>query len=401
MNFKKSALFLLICGVTLNFSFASSSKKEKDFLIENEIKFKKKSFNFKMNPYENLYFTENFILVPAFEKNLSIFVISKNLTELHKFRINKYKDIENSFEFKGKIYILGNFYIKGRLLRCLYEIGVKENSFNKVMCDTTVNILKRFNLPERKSGLPEIYPSDDKKILLIVRNGLVFVGFSLQRPKYQYQDGVIVLLNKNKDVLWKVRLNKDFRPDYFYNPQGIFCVKKNVFSKIDNKGNLIKIKDDIRFFTKIAKDKSFSHYYLDRLKLTGNRKFIYLINEDKSYVLPKSYCKIFDDFCISKDYFYNYKSKKVVKNSTGKEPFCKIKNYFIFKEDVLKNKGLYVNKTDTVIKFYKLSQNKFTGYLKFKVKKDTKESYYCWNDYLIRELKKGENRSIEFYKLQD
>ena len=401
MNLKKSSLAIfLISGILFNSSFSSSKKQDKDLLVENSLKFEKKSFVFKMNPYENIYFTDNFILIPTVEEGFPIYIFDKSVNKDFKIRTGNYKDIEEVLEFEGKVYLFGNYFVKNRLLRCLFEIDKENRISEKVLCGTSFRFLKKFGIPDRKSGLPKLYPSKDRNIFLLIRNGLVFVGFVLQRPRYEYQDGVIALLNKNKEIIWKIKLNKNFRPDYFYHSTGIFSVKNENLIKINASGKIEKIKENVKFFTKISKDKSFYHFYSDRLKITGDKKYVYLINENKFYPLPKSYCKIFDDFCVSKDYFYNFKTKKVITNSVKEEPFCKINNYFVFQKNILKSKGLYVNKSATLFKFYDLKKKKFIGYLKFKAKKDVKESYYCWNNYLIREIKDNQ-KSFEFYKLKD
>ncbi len=400
MKLKKLGI-LLISGLVLNSSFASSKKKDKDLLIENSLKFEKTSLIFQMNPYENVYFTDNYILIPTVEEGFSIYVLDKEINKDFKIKTGNYKNIENVLEVGENLYIFGDYFIKNRLLRCLFEINKENKISKKIVCDTSLNLLKKFSIPNRKSGLPVFYPSKNKKnVILLIRNGLVFVGFVLQRPRYEYQDGIVALLNKDKEPIWKIKLDESFRPDYFYHEKGIFTVKNNNLVKITESGTILKIKDNVKFFTKISKDKNFYHYYTDRLKITGNKKFVYLINENKFYLLPKSNCKIFNNYCISKDYFYNYKLKKVIKNPVKKEPFCMIKDYFVFKENILKSKGLYVNKEKTIFKFYSLKESKFVGYLKFKAKKDTKESFYCWNNFLIREIKK-EQKYFEFYKLKN
>ncbi len=401
MNLKNiSVTTLLISGLIFHSSFSSSKKKDKDLLIENNLKFEKKSFVFQMNPYENIYFTDHFILIPTVESGFPIYVISKNVNKDFKVKTGNYKDIEQILEFKGKIYLFGNYFIKNRLLRCLFKIDKENRISEKVLCDTSFSFLKKFGISDRESGLPKLYPSENKNIFLLIRNGLVFVGFVLQRPRYEYQDGVIALLNKNKEVIWKIKLDKNFRPDYFYHPTGIFSVKNKNLVKISADGKIKKIKENVKFFTKISKDKSFYHYYSDRLKITSNKKFVYLINKNKFYPLPESYCKIFNEYCINKDYFYNFKTQQTTKNPVKDEPFCTIKNYFVFQKNILKSKGLYVNKSATLFKFFDLKKKKFVGYLKFKAQKDTKEAYYCWNDYLIREIKDNQ-RNFEFYKLKD
>ncbi len=401
MDFKKLTFStVLISGIIFNNSFSSSKKQDKDFLVENSLRFEKKSFVFKMNPYENLYFTDNFILIPTIEENFPIYVIGKDIQRNFKVKTGNYKNIEEVLELNGKIYIFGDYFIKNRLIRCLFKIDKENRNSEKVYCDTNYKLLKRFGIPYRKSGLPKFYPYKEKNILILIRNGLVFLGFYLQRPKYEYQDGIISLVDKNKEILWKIKLDKSFRPDYFYYQDGIFSVKDKSLVKINGKGKVEKIKENVRFFTKISKDKSFSHFYTDRLKINGDKKFVYLINENRFYPLPKSYCKIFNNFCVSKDYFYNFKTKKVFKNPVKKKPFCMIKDYFVFQTNILKTKGLYVNKSETVFKFYDINKNRFVGYLKFKAKKDIKEAYFCWKDSLIRELKNS-NRNIEFYKLKN
>jgi hypothetical protein len=402
LNLKKLIISTLISsGVIFNLSVASSKKQDKDLLIENNLRFEKKSFSFKMNPYENIYFTDSYILVPTIEKGFPIYVIDKNANKDFKVRTGNYKNIEEVLEFNQKAYIFGDFFVKNRLLRCLFKIDKKNRVSERVLCDTSFNLLKKFSIPERKSGLPKLYPAKNKKILLLIRNGLVFVGFVLQRPRYEYQDGIVALLNNNKETIWKIKLDKDFRPDYFYNPKGVFTIKEKTFVRIKLDGKIEKLKDDVKFFTKISKDKNFYHYYTDRLKITGEKKFVYLVNENKFYPLPKSNCKIFNGYCVSKKYFYNFKTGKTAKNPMKKEPFCMINDYFVFQENILKNEGLYVNKESTILKFYDLKSSKFVGYLKFKARKNIKESYYCWNDFIVREIKNGSQKLFEFYKMKD